>query len=365
MGSTAPGRGRITRLLRRSARGRRVISSQPVLLGLLCLLVALYTVGAVHWPAWFPPAAVFVWLLLGGFFLRVRFLLAYFAALIAATAISQALRDAPRAQPGVFLSLLLGAVLVYAYASGRERVGVQGTVGDSMLIDLRERLSAQATVPPLASGWQVDTVLRSAFGDRFSGDFLVASTSPDGRNLEIVLVDVSGKGQAAGTRSLLLSGAFGGLLGALPSSEFLVEANRYLLRQDWHEGFATAVHVVVDQVTGEYELRSAGHPPGAHYHGGDGRWQVVEGGRGPLLGVVTQPEFPAHRGTVQPGDALLLYTDGMVERRDNDIVLGIDRLVGAAERVVTDGLAGSARRIVDGVRAAGDDDRALVLITRS
>ncbi len=342
-----------------------MVSSQPVLLGLLCLLILLYTVAAVHWPDWFPSAVVFVWLMLGGFFLRVRYLLVYFVTLIGATAVSQALRDAPRAQPGVFLSMIFAAALVYAYTRGRERAGVQGTVGDSMLIDLRERLLAQAKVPPLAPGWQVDTVLRSAFGDRFSGDFMVAATSPDERRLEIVLVDVSGKGQAAGTRSLLLSGAFGGLLGALPSSEFLVEANRYLLRQDWSEGFATAVHVAVDQVTGNYELRSAGHPPGAHYHGGDGRWQVVEGGRGPLLGVVSLPDFPAHRGTLQAGDALMLYTDGMVERRDNDIVLGIDRLVGAAERVIAHGLAGSADRIVAGVRAAQDDDRALVLITRT
>ena len=54
---------------------------------------------------------------------------------------------------------------------------------------------------------------------------------------------MSGKGVDAGTRALLLSGAFGGLLGALPSEEFLAASNDYLLRQGWDEGFATAVHV--------------------------------------------------------------------------------------------------------------------------
>ena len=60
------------------------------------------------------------------------------------------------------------------------------------------------------------------------------------------MVDVSGKGEEAGTRALLLSGAFGGLLGALPPAEFLPAANDYLLRQDWDEGFATAVHLSLD-----------------------------------------------------------------------------------------------------------------------
>lgn len=358
-------RGWAVRMVSRSARGRRFASSQAAQLVLLCLAAAAYTVGAVRWPAWFAPSMTFVWLMLGGFFLRMAYLLVYSAVLVGAMILAQLLRDETPAQPGVFLGVLIGAALVLGYARSRERVGVQGNLGASMLVDLRERLRAQATIPPLAPGWQVDSVLRSAYGDSFSGDFLVASTSDDGRWLEIVLVDVSGKGQAAGTRSLMLSGAFGGLLGALPRGRFLVEANRYLLRQGWTEGFATAVHVAVDQETGTFELRTAGHPPGAQYHVGDGRWEMLEGARGPLLGVVPDPVFTAHSGTLHRGDALLIYTDGMVERRDNDITLGIDRLVGAAEREVTRGLAGSATRIVDGVLAARDDDRALVLITRS
>ncbi len=358
------GRGRVTVLLRRTARGRRWATSQPVLLGLLTAVAAGYTIGAVLWPGWFVAAAVVVWIMLGGFFLRLRYLIAYYGVLALALASALALRHAEAPQPGVLVTLAMTALLVLGYAGGRERVGVQGSLGNSMLVDLRERLLAQATIPPLAPGWQVDTVLRSAYGDSFSGDFLVASTSADERWLEIVLVDVSGKGQAAGTRSLLLSGAFGGLLGALPRDEFLVEANRYLLRQRWTEGFATAVHVAVDQMTGVFEVRTAGHPPAAHYRSGAGRWLVADAVRGPLLGVVTGPDFSPHRGVLERGDALLLYTDGLVERRGGDITLGIDRLVGAAERAVGQGLAGSADRIVDGVRAATDDDRALVLITR-
>ena len=80
----------------------------------------------------------------------------------------------------------------------------------------------------------------------------------------MVVVDVSGKGEGAGTRALLLSGAFGGLLGALPPGEFLPAANDYLLRQDWDEGFATAVHLSLDvahrRVRGPHRRPPAGRP---------------------------------------------------------------------------------------------------------
>ena len=71
-------------------------------------------------------------------------------------------------------------------------------------------------MPVLPDGWQAWSCILSAHGDRFSGDFVVAHLSASGHRLEIVLVDVSGKGTRAGTRSLLLSGALGGLLGADP-----------------------------------------------------------------------------------------------------------------------------------------------------
>ena len=356
--------------LRRTAggRGRRFATGQPATLAVLTLVAGLYTVGAVQLPSWFPAATAALWLMLGGFFLRLRYLLAYFVVVGVAVATAVTLRHTGAPQPGVVLALVLAALLVLAYARSRERVGIQGTLGESMLVDLRDRLLAQGEVPPLDPGWRVETVLRAAYGDSFSGDFLVATRSgphePGERRLELALVDVSGKGQAAGTRALMLSGAFGGLLGAMPTAEFLPAANRYLLRQAWDEGFATAVHVAVDQSTGTFAVRAAGHPPAAHFHSGSGIWEVVLGGRGPLLGVFDEPDFPVHTGCLLPGDALLLSTDGLVEDRGRDIGLGIDRLLGAAERAATYGFAGGAARILDAARAGEGDDRALVLVWR-
>src|ERR1700712_3692821 len=116
-----------------------------------------------------------------------------------------------------------------------------------------------------------------------AGDFVSSRVSTveaaDGRHivLDLVLVDVSGKGVNAGTRA--------GLLGAVPPGDFLAEANRYLLQQRWTEGFATAVYLRVDLRTGAYRVESAGHPPAAHLDAGSGTWGLSPG-RGPLLGVV-------------------------------------------------------------------------------
>lgn len=362
-------RGRLARALaarvQGSKRAWRQATSQPALLFVLVLVAAGYTVGAVRMPNWFPLATVCVWLLLGGFFLRLRYLLAYFLVVLVAVVTAVNLRDQAPPNPGVVVALLVTAVLVLLYARSRERVGIQGQLGESMLVDLRDRLLAQSRIPPLEPGWRVESVLRSAYGDAFSGDFLVAARSSGAGWVELALVDVSGKGRAAGSRALMLSGALSGLLGAMPRDGFLPAANRYLLRQGWDEGFATAVHVAFDQCTGHYEARSAGHPPAAHFHRGSGRWEIVDDGHGPLLGVIDDPVFPAHRGLLEHGDALLVYTDGLVEARDRGIDLGIDRLVGVAEQVIATGGGGGAGRIVDASRSGEGDDRALVLIHRT
>ncbi|HET9657773.1 MAG TPA: PP2C family protein-serine/threonine phosphatase [Kineosporiaceae bacterium] len=356
-------RGVLPRWLRVRPVVRRAASSQPVLLLVLVGLALVYVVLSLWRPTWFTVPVTSLLLLVGGFFLRLRQLLLYY--LVVAVAVGFAWGTGA-GLPGGMVTVVVTGLLVLAYARSRERLGVQGSAGDSMLVDLRDRLKAQGVVPPLGPGWQCETVVRPAYGDSFSGDFLVAARSGDGLRLEIVLVDVSGKGQQAGTRALLLSGAFGGLLGALPREEFLPAANRYLLRQQWREGFATALYLGLDLQTGAYRLSAAGHPPAAHFHVGSGRWTLVEDCQGPLLGVLEAPVFPARTGVLERGDAMLLYTDGLVENRGRDIDLGIDRLVGQAERVIARGLhLGSVTRIVDGTRSSETDDRALILIWRS
>ena len=185
-------------------------------------------------------------------------------------------------------------------AQFRSRVGVPWRRGGTMLFDLRERIRVQSKLPQLPAGWHREMALRPAGGQSFSGDFVVAARTEGGSILEVVLTDVSGKGMDAASRALLLSGAFGGLLGSLPPHGFLPAANGYLLRQDWDEGFATSIHLVLDLESGDYELLSAGHLPALQLSAGSGRWEEKVGGRARCSGSTTAPSSTRSRARCAP-----------------------------------------------------------------
>ncbi|MEU3504388.1 PP2C family protein-serine/threonine phosphatase [Streptomyces hundungensis] len=342
--------------------------SDWVALAGLLLTVPAITCATLIAPLWCAPSALVLPIVAGGLLLRPANLLGLYAA-AAAALIVESVRLGPytagpsRVTPGTVLVVAACGLFGLLIAQFRARVGVPWRRGGTMLFDLRERIRVQSALPPLPRGWHREMALRPAGGQSFSGDFVVAARTGNGRTLEIVLTDVSGKGMDAGSRALLLSGAFGGLLGSLPPHAFLPAANGYLLRQDWDEGFATAIHLVLDLDSGDYELLSAGHPPALQLHAGSGRWQE-QAAEGPLLGVYDGAEFHPAKGSLAPGDVLMLFTDGLVETSERDIGEGIDRLTGEADRYVTTGFGGAAWHLIEAVAKDVNDDRALLLIRR-
>jgi tetrahydromethanopterin S-methyltransferase subunit F len=311
--------------------------------------------------SWFSPGLMILPVLAGGLLLWPRALRILFC-LVTVMLVYDALNG--RAGPGIIATIVVTALVADVLARTRWKIGMQGLRGDQMLIELRDRIRAQGTLPALPGGWGSVSVLRPAGGASFGGDFVVSSC--DGKTLEVALVDVSGKGLDAGTRALLLSGAFGGLLGSVPQGEFLAACNAYLRRGTTTEGFVTAVHLALELSTGEYVVTSAGHPPPAQFDAGSGTWRVTQA-RGIVLGVVADLRcVPAH-GALRPGDALMLYTDGLVEAPGRDIDAGTDRLLGEASRLVVSGFQAGAAELVRVVQAGtdGSDDCALVLIWRS
>jgi hypothetical protein len=353
-------------LRRNSERISGVVRSFPLVAALLLILVAgVLAALIVLWPSIMPWTSFLPLIVVAGLFLPPRWLtlvLVVIAGLLAYDGLMLAGQKA--AFTGSAIVSVVVAATMARLAVSRARLGVQGTIGESMLVDLRDRLRAHGTLPTLPEPWHAEVALESAYGESFSGDFVVASRSNTGDQLEVVLVDVSGKGVNAGTRALLLSGAFGGLLGAMEPADFLGAANSYLLRQDWGEGFATAIYVALDLDTGHFFLGGAGHPPAVKFSAGSGLWQVLDAENGPLLGVLEGATFPNSYGELRRGDALLLYTDGVIETRTRDLTLGIDRMLGAAERLVSRGFTGGASRICAASLAGETDDRAVVLIWR-
>jgi hypothetical protein len=293
----------------------------------------------------------------------------WFAAVLLLVLTLETLWTYGTAMPGrrvVSFAIAIGmCLIVIVVAERRSTLGVAGVRTDSMLNDLRHRLSRQGVVPQLPSDWYADVALRSSGGTSFAGDFLVTRKSVSGHRLDLALVDVSGKGVEAGPKALLLSGAFGALLAALSPYDFLTRANEFVADQEWDEGFATAIHVSVDLRTGEYCLWSAGHPPAVQYQQGSGQWRVHEGAEGPALGLVAAADYPVVEGRLLRGDALLLFTDGLIEAAGRDVTTGLDALLGEGERLLSRGFEGAAGPLVDKLGSPSDDCALLVLHRRA
>jgi serine phosphatase RsbU (regulator of sigma subunit) len=131
-----------------------------------------------------------------------------------------------------------------------------------------------------------------------------------------VIGDVSGKGpEAAAVTSLTRHTLRTAALHHTTPSANLEVLNRALLAESDTSRFSTVVYArVCPGPEGiDVTIASAGHPPPLLVRP-DGDVQRVEA-RGTIVGVVGDPEFSECRIGLEPGEALLLYTDGVTELR--------------------------------------------------
>jgi stage II sporulation SpoE-like protein len=354
------------RLARERLLSPRSLTSDPVVLVASSAVIVACGVAQVALKGYIPMSALTVPFLIAALLLGTRALI-FLDVVAAATTLFIIVRlgiGPHGARIGAAMVIAATAGFAHLISGSRERLGVKGLRSEAMLVDLRHRLTAHGRIPDLPGDWHVEVMLRAAGGSAFGGDFVVSALSDDGKRLEVAVVDVSGKGIEAGTRALQLSGALGGLIGSLPPREFLPAASSYLLRQGWTEGFATAVHATIDLTSGEFTVDSAGHPPAVHFDAGSGRWRPLAA-EGPMLGLMQTSTFTHGQGLLRGGDALILYTDGLIEVPGRDIDIGVDKLLGEAERLLPVGFGGGARRLVDAVAPDGSDDRAVVMLWRN
>lgn len=331
-----------------------------VLWGLSTMAVSIVTVGVVF-PGLVASVAMLLPIFLSSMWLSPRRIPWFVISCLAGACVLLAMQETVGPRTVLRILVTFGIALIILNSSlRRSRLGVSSPRSESVFVDLRDRITSHGRIPELGPDWSVESVWRSAEGTAFAGDFVVASVHED--VCDIVVVDVSGKGVDAGSRALLLSGALGGVLSAVTPDCFLREANTYLMRQNWAEGFATAIHLNIDLATGLFQIRKAGHPPAIWLRSGSGGWQTLESD-GPILGLLHDVEYEAIEGKLERGDALMLYTDGMVETSRRDIDSGIDWLAGRGVRLFQTGFEGGAQQVIDGV-GIKDDDRALVIVHR-
>src|SRR5262249_28965495 len=138
--------------------------------------------------------------------------------------------------------------------------------------------------------------------------------------------DISGKGLAAGMWTTLLVGLVG--MQTTPNADpqaIVTGVNRSLCRLSPVAPLATLFLARLDPVTGKLEYSSGGHPPALLLRAG-GQLELLSDG-GPVLGAVPTASFATGRVDLLAGDVLLVYSDGIVEARNNtDEEFGLARL---------------------------------------
>jgi light-regulated signal transduction histidine kinase (bacteriophytochrome) len=214
---------------------------------------------------------------------------------------------------------------------------------------------------PRFDGVELSALYLSAPGSQIGGDWWDALELPDGR-VAVVAGDVAGHGVKAAAamvqartalRAYLLEGhALGHCLDRLD--------NLFVRLLDGHT--ATVVVVAVDPGSGRTEVASAGHPPALLVSGG--RTSALDLGRRPLLGVGVVGGRSASV-TLEPGDTVLLYSDGVVENRDASIDASIDQLATLAGTGPDADLEAWVRRLVRETDPTQGDDRTAVAVRRT
>jgi serine phosphatase RsbU (regulator of sigma subunit) len=97
--------------------------------------------------------------------------------------------------------------------------------------------------------------------------------------------------------------------------------------------FATAVCARLDP-SGDLRWASAGHLPAMRVHAG-GEVETLSGFQSPPLGAGAPSPVLLNHGKLAPGDTVLLYTDGLIERRDEGLDCSIERLAAQLTSLAT------------------------------
>ncbi len=143
--------------------------------------------------------------------------------------------------------------------------------------------------------------------------------------IAIVVGDVVGHGSwAAAVMGQLRSALAAYLLDGHGPAGALARLGRFARRIDGASG-STVICLVLHTGTGALRWARAGHPPPLIV--GPAGARFLDDAHGAVLGLLDPPPFTEATTTIAPGSSVILYTDGLVERRGEVIDDGLDRLV--------------------------------------
>jgi PAS domain S-box-containing protein len=232
---------------------------------------------------------------------------------------------------------------------------------EHQIAETLQRVMLPGTTPTLPGLEVAVRYLAASDGASVGGDWYDVIAFDDGE-VGIVIGDVVGHDIAASTTMGQLRSALRAV-----SCEDHADPARALQRVDrvfdtLGLTYATCVLGIIDPVARVLRWSSAGHPPPVLLR--DGRATLLTGGEGVILGVTGGEDAVSTTIELRDDDVLVLYTDGLVERRGEPLGDGLDRLLLATSRLASshpetlaDGLLAALRPDTD----ARDDDVAILV----
>jgi serine phosphatase RsbU (regulator of sigma subunit) len=220
---------------------------------------------------------------------------------------------------------------------------------------------------PAVPGWELQGGNVPSRG--VSGDYYEATLRRDGAECVLLVADVAGKGMAASLLTAALQAFCAGPVeDGLAPEAICGTLSRRLHRRTPPEKYATVFVAALDLGSGRLRYANAGHNPALLVRAGGGVERL--GATGVPIALLPAATYGAAEAVLEPGDLLLLYTDGFVEATDPDgAEFGLDRLQAIAVGQRAAGGAGLAveleRELLEFARGVPfADDRTFVLARR-
>lgn len=207
--------------------------------------------------------------------------------------------------------------------------------------------------PPAVGGYDIAAINLPTY--EVGGDYYDFIEFPDDQ-LGVAMADVSGKGVPAS----LIMATFRAALRTQVRNDFslahIMRAVHFLLWESTSDSqFVTAVYGVLDPHTGRFTYTNSGHNPPILMKR-DGTYQELTTG-GPALGVLENAEYDEGIVMLAPGDTLVLFTDGVIEATNTNLVeFGTKRLVQTLRASQTQSARKIIRAVMDATRAFSGTD---------
>ncbi|MBI5834452.1 MAG: SpoIIE family protein phosphatase [Armatimonadetes bacterium] len=265
-------------------------------------------------------------------------------------------------------SLATTAAVATARAAAVEREREQARVANELDVARTVQQSLLPAQPLVCHGFDLDGASEPAH--EVGGDFYDFNALDDGR-VSFIIADVADKGLGAAMFMVVCRSLYYACgAGRRPTAETLADLNSRLVAVNNSNLFVTVFHGLLDPLTGRLDYACAGHLPPILWRAGAASATFVSE-RGMALGVVDAAPIGTGTLTIEPGDALVLYTDGITDALDADErAFGTDRLLAAVASgphggasALTAALMASVKRHVGAT--APFDDTTLVVVCRS